>query len=220
MDRQIARRTALFAIFALTTALLFAPGCGSVAQLMYVIKGYKVKAVYSGLKRSRVAVVVVSDATSYGPDSLTRVVGRALGARLAGNVDGIKVIPQNKIENWKDTHGWNELDYIALGEGVGADKVLAIEMDSYSIHEGKTMYKGRAMLTTSVYDLENGGQIVFTQGPAEYQFPKSHGRPAISTDPQKFEAAYISQLVENIGRNFYDHEKVETFAEDAIEFSY
>ncbi len=220
MDGQRQVRIIAAALIALAAIGISLSGCGTVAQLMYVIKGYKVKAVYDGLEKSRVAVVVVSDATSYGPDSLTRVVGRALGNRLSQNLGNIKIIPQHRIENWKDTHGWNELDYIALGKGVGADKVLAVEMDSYSIHEGTTMYKGRATLTTSVYDLENDGQVVFSQGPAEYQFPKSHGRPAISTDAQKFEAAYLSQLVENIGRNFYDHDKVETYAEDAIEFSY
>ncbi len=218
MDRQRRIRVLSAGMVVVAAAGMTLCGCGTVAQLMYVIKGLKVDAAYDGFEKSTVAVVCVSDASSYGPDSLTRVVGRALGARLAANVPDITVVPQHKIENWKDTHGWNELDYVALGRGVGADKVLAIEMDSYSIREGATMYKGRAMLTTSVYDIQKDGQVVFTQGPAEYQFPKSHGRPAISTDPQRFEAAYLSQLVENIGRNFYEHDKAETFAEDAIEF--
>jgi hypothetical protein len=204
----------------LTSLGLLLSGCGTMAQLMYVVKGLKIDALYDGLEDSRVAVVCVSDASSYGPDSLTRVVGQALGNRLAATVPGITVIDQHKIENWKDTHGWNELDFIALGQGVGADKVVAVKIDSYSIHEGTTMYKGRATLTTSVYDLANEGQIVFSQGPAEYQFPRSHGRPAISTDARQFETAYLSQLVESISRNFYDHEKVDTVAEDAIEFGF
>lgn len=193
-------------------------GCGTLAQLMYVVKGLKVKALYDGLEESRVAVVVVSDASSYGPDSLSRVVGAALGNRLSQTVKKIQIINQHEIENWKDVHGWNELDYQALGRGVKADRVLAVKIDSYSIHEGTTMYKGRAMITTTVYDMQSEGVVVFSAGPAEYQFPKSHGRPAISTDPRRFETAYLSQLVESIARNFYDYEQVDAVAEDAIAF--
>ncbi len=195
-------------------------GCGTFAQFMYAIKGMEIKAAYSGLEESRVAVVVVSDASSYGPDSLTRVVGRALGARLTEKVKEITVVNSQTIENWQDTHGWNEIDFVALGKGVKADKVLAIEIDSYSIREGSTMFKGRAMITTSVYDIANEGQIVFNQGPGEYQFPKSHGRPAISTNPQQFEAAYLSLLVDTVARNFHNHDKTDTVAEDAIEFDF
>jgi hypothetical protein len=206
----------LFVLGALLTCSL--AGCGTFAQLMYTLKGMEVKAAYDGLQDSRVAVVVVSDASSYGPDSLTRVVGRALGARLSQKVKNITVINQQVIENWQDTHGWNEVDFVALGKGVKADKVLAIEIGSYSIREGATLYKGRATITTSVYDLKNENQLVFTQGPAEFQFPKSHGRPAISTNAQHFEAAYLGQLVETIARNFHKHDRVDTVAEDAIEF--
>lgn len=207
--------TSLVLIVALIAGL---GGCGTVAQLFYVVKGLKVKALYDGLEKSTVAVVCVSDASSYGPDSLTRVVGEALGARLARDVPKIKVIDQHRIENWKDTHGWNEVDYVALGRGVGAQKVVAVKIDSYSIHEGTTMFKGRTMLTTTVYDVEKDGVVVFSQGPGEYQFPKSHGRPAISTNARNFEVAYLSLLVESIARNFCDYERVDAIAEDAIEF--
>lgn len=205
--------------FVLATILLGTlAGCGTFAQFMYAIKGMEVKAAYPGLKDSRVAVVVVSDASSYGPDSLTRVVGRALGARLSEKVKGITVVSHQTIENWQDTHGWNEIDFVALGKSVKADKVVAIEIDSYSIREGSTMFKGRAMITTSVYDIANEGQIVFNKGPGEYQFPKSHGRPAISTNPRQFETAYLSMLVDSIARNFHKHDRTDTVAEDAIEF--
>ncbi len=193
-------------------------GCfGFAANLMYMINGLKVEAAYDGLKKSRVAIVVVSDASSYGRDTLSTVVSRAMGIRLKQHVKDIKIIPQKEIESWQDEHGWDETDFCEVGRGVTADKVIAIEIGSYSIHEGSTLYKGRSMVTTTVYDLteEGNGDIVFSQGPAEYLFPKSHARPVMSTTEQQFEAVYLAKLVDNIARNFYEYDKAEPIAEDA-----
>ena len=72
------------------------------------------------------------------------------------------------------------------------------------------------MVTTTVYDMsEDEGQVVFSQGPAEYLFPKGHATPVMSNTEQQFEALYLSKLVENISRNFYDYDKAESIAEDA-----
>ena len=220
MDRLSCSFLRLAPLIVLSALFVTAAGCAAVSHMMYVIKGNEIEAAYDGLEESRVAIVCVSDATSYGPDSLTHVISRAMGTRLTQQVKDIVVIPQHKIETWKDANGWDELDYEALGRGVDAGKVVAVEIGSYSIHEGTTLYKGRAMVTTSVYDLEREGHVVFSQGPAEYQFPKSHGRPAVSTNPQQFEAAYLSMLVDSICRNFHAYEKTETVAEDATEFAW
>lgn len=199
------------------TVLTFAGCFGFAANLMYMINGLKVEAAYDGLEESRVAIVVVSDASSYGPDTLASIVGRAMGIRLNQHVKEITIIPQNVIENWQDTHGWDRVDFREIGYGVNADKVMAIEIDSYSIHEGSTLYKGRSMVNTTVFDLteEGEGEAVFSQGPAEYLFPKSHARPVMSTTEQQFEAVYLAKLVDNIARNFYQYDKAEPMAEDA-----
>ena len=71
------------------------------------------------------------------------------------------------------------------------------------------------MITTTVYDLEGEGEVVFSQGPAEYLFPKGHARPVMSTTEQQFEQVYLTKLVDNIARNFYAYDKAEGIAEDA-----
>ena len=206
----------------IATAILFSAmvisltGCiGFLSNMMYMFNGLKIDAAYDGLEESRVAIVVVSDASSYGPDTLTALVGRAMGIRLSQNVKGITLVPQNVIENWKDTHGWDEVDFREIGKGVNADRVIALEIAAYSIHEGSTLYKGRSMVTTTVFDLESEGEVVFSQGPAEYLFPKSHARPVMSTTEQQFESVYLGKLVDNIARNFYQYDKADAVAEDA-----
>ncbi len=218
MDRRSLKNSA---VFSMALAALLLGGCiATTAQLLHVIHGLKVKAEYPGLKNSRVAIVCVSDASSYGPNKLTSTVSQALASILAREVKNIEIVPHAEIEHWKDSNGWNEIDFVEIGKGLEADKVVAIEIGSYSIHEGTTMYKGRATVKTTVYDIEQDGSIEFSQGPAEYQFPKSHGRPSLSTSEQQFEAVYLGKLVENISRSFYDSERVDAVAEDATIYEF
>ena len=47
-------------------------GCvGALSQLIYTIRGHDEEPAFPGLNDKRVAVVCVSDASAYGPDTLT-----------------------------------------------------------------------------------------------------------------------------------------------------
>lgn len=194
--------------------LIGSTGCiGAMAQLLYVIKGHKSPADFAGLEGKRVAVVVVSDASAYGPDTLTYAVSKIVSMDLSNNVKDITVIPPTEIEEWMDTKGWDQTDFQDLGKGVGAEMVLAIEVGSYTIHDGATLYKGQSELSVSVHDMESGG-ILFSQGPEAYVFP-ANGRPAIQTTPRQFEQMYLAKLTTKVSRLFYAHDRLDSVAEDA-----
>lgn len=208
--------TSFATISTLAFLLMISTGCvGALAQLMYVIKGHEVPAAFNGLVGKRVAVVCVSDASAYGPDTMTYTVAQAVSIKLSQGVEEIEVIAPGKIEAWIDTNGWNESEFVELGKGVNADVVLAIEVASYSIHEGSTMYKGRADVTATVYDIEKDGQVPFVYGPKHFAFPQN-GRPAIQTSEREFEAFYLAQLTINIANQFAPHDQLDSFANDAI----
>ena len=196
--------------------MVSASGCmGAMAQLMYVIKGHQIEPAYGGLEGKRVAVVCVSDASAYGPDTLTYTIAQAVSMKLARSVSDIQVVSPGKIESWIDTHGWNENEFVELGEGIEADMVVAIEVASYSIHEGSTLYKGRSDITATIYDIETGGQVPFVYGPKHFTFPQ-HGRPAIQTSEREFEALYLAQLTIDIVNQFAPYDKLDNVAADAI----
>jgi len=187
----------------------------AMAHLVYVIKGDQSPAAYAGLEKQRVAVVCVSDASAYGPDTLTSTINRIVGLKLATNVKGIDVVPPMEVNNWIDNYGWDESNFVELGRGVKADKVLAIEIASYSIHEGSTIYKGRADVTATVFNVEENGKVEYVWGPKLFQFPEN-GRPAIQTTDRQFETFFLARLTEHIARQFYEHDRLDTFAEDAL----
>ena len=216
MHTAITRFSSATGLVLLMTALIASTGCiGALSQLIYVVKGTNVEPSYKGLEDSTVAVVCVSDASAYGPDILTTTVAQAVAIKMQRTGRDINVIPATTVNDWIDRNGWDERDFANLGEGVGAEKVVAIEIGAYSIHEGSTLYKGRTDLSVTVYDIENGGTIDFLYGPTEYSFPKN-GRPAIQTSDRQFEAFFLANLTENIAHQFCPYDRVDQVARDAI----
>lgn len=208
-------RIRCFIVLALAAGLLTLPGCvGFLAQMIYTFKGHEVQPDFDGLNGKRVAVVCVSDASAYGPDTLTYTVSQAVGILLANGLDeNSQVIAPSRIEAWIDDNGWNETEYVELGKGVEADMVVAIEIASYSLKEGSTLFKGQSDVTVTVYDIEKDGQVPYSSTPNHFVFPRN-GRPAIQTSEREFEAFYLSRLTTMIANHFIAHDKLETFAED------
>ena len=215
-NRQFNHRYRFLLAIMLIACVLTMPGCiGALSQLIYTIRGHRIDAEFDGLNGKRIAVVCVSDASAYGPDTLTYTISQAVGIRL---VNGLKkdsqVIAPSKIEEWIDNNGWNETEYVELGKGVDADMVLAIEVAAYSLTEGSTLFKGRSDVTLTVYDIKKDGQVPYSATPMHFAFPRN-GRPSIQTSEREFEAFYLSQLTTMIANKFVPHDKLETFANDA-----
>jgi hypothetical protein len=209
-------RIVSFGRLLLLVALIASTGCvGAISQLIYVVKGTNVEPAYTGLEDSTVAVVCVSDASAYGPDMLTTTVAQAVAMKMQRTGRDINIVPATTVNDWIDRKGWDESDFVKLGKGVGADKVVAIEIGAYSIHEGSTLYKGRTDLSVTVYDLKKDGVIDFMYGPTEYSFPKN-GRPAIQTSDRQFEAFFLANLTEHISHQFCPFDRVDQVARDAM----
>ena len=204
----------------LITAAIASTGCiSTLSQLIYVVRGTMVDPPYKGLEESTVAVVCVSDASAYGPDVLTTTIAQAVAIKMQHTGNEINVIPAARVNDWIDQNGWDERDFAKLGEGVGAEKVDAVEIGAYSIHEGSTLYKGRTDLSVTVYDMSKDGAIDFLYGPTEYSFPEN-GRPAIQTSDRKFEAFFLANLTENIANQFCPYDRVDQVARDASSLSH
>jgi len=131
------------------------------------------------------------------------------------STDKITVAAPAKVDEFIEANGWHEDSAGRLGEAVGADYVVVIDVDNYSIHEGATLFKGKSEWTASAYDVAKEGSIVFTKGPSQYSFPKD-GRPSIQTSEREFESFYLARLADHISKQFISYDKLEAFAEDAI----
>ena len=113
------KRPAYLVACVLLIGLLLQTGCvGLLSQMIYTMRGNTVEPDFKGLNGKRVAVVCVSDASAYGPDTLTYTVAQSVGMKLASGLEkDSQIIAPSKIEDWIDRNGWNETEYVELGEG-------------------------------------------------------------------------------------------------------
>ena len=213
MDQKNCRRLGhglllLIAIVVLSTS----SGCAAfklASVLAYAWKGETVPAQYEGLQGKRVAVVCLSDSSMYAGQ-----LSQAVEQLLESNVPKIETVPQREVYRWLDENNWNELDFSQIGEGVGADVVVAIELESLRLYDGMTMFHGQADLSIVVYDVSQQDKVLFRTDPFRFSYPNN--APLATTDmPEKqFRRLFINALSRRIATTFYGYDIHEDLAVD------
>lgn len=199
----------------LAAVLVPTTGCvGLVANLLNVAQGNLVPAKFKGLEEHRVAVVCVSNSESFGPTTASVALARDVGKMLQQNVRKIQLIDPQTVADWIDKHGWDYLDYVALGKGVNAEMLVAIDLDSFSLHEGRTLYRGRADVSITVYDLTQAGKEVFATVAPEIQYPMNSGYQTTEISETAFRRQFLSIIASQIAHNFYAYDVKEDYARD------
>ena len=201
----------------LVPAAFYASGCAVLYQLAYG-DGHKIEAKYKGLEDKRVAVVCVMNPSTYGGDGLTSAqIASTVEYILRQNVPGIDVVDQDEVSDWLDNNDWDESDYVEIGRGVNADMLVAIDIESFRLHESTTLFKGRAAVMTRVFDLQRGKDVFRTKD-HEFTFPTSHPVHETATRAKSFERIFIQVLSEHVAKNFYDYNLQEDFARDGAAY--
>ena len=197
-------------------ALIFSAGCRSMfSHALYVLQGDEVEARYSGLKGKRVAVICNSSSPASGPNSPAGLVGRQTSRILQQRVSGIQIVPVEEVADWIDRNNWNEIDHVEVGRGVNADMVVLLDIESYSLKDGPTLFKGRATVTTSVYDIADGGKVVHQENTYDFTFPENGARHSTETSEAAFQRVYTDALSRHLAKDFFSYDRGEDFAQDA-----
>jgi len=200
------------AVAIIAAVMVPSTGCSAlqlVSVLAHAWHGETVVAEYDGLQNQRVAVVCLSDSSMYAGQ-----LSQAVQQLLANNVPDIETVPQSEVYAWLDKNDWNELDFVQLGQGLDVDSVVAIELDSFRLYDGMTMYNGHADVSIRVYDVALDGEVVFRRNPFEFTFPKS--APLASTDmsERQFRRMFMNALARRIAKTFYTYDVRDDFAAD------
>jgi hypothetical protein len=205
----------LFTVLMVTT-LVTCSGCvGMIANLLHVGMGNPVRARYGGLKDREVAVVCLSNSSSFRTATAAAQIAKSLEKNLRRQVNDIKVVDQQKIDDWRDRNEWNQIDYIELGRGVGADMVVAIDLGSFSLHEGATLFKGRCDLKITVFDLVDEGKIVYDSRPPQVQYPLNAGQHVADINEREFRNKFIEVVATELAHHFHDYDLIEDYGRDA-----
>ena len=197
---------------------LNSPGCvGLTANMLYWIKGgHTIPAEFSGLAGKRVAVVCVANTSSYGPNAFSTMLERAVAIILQRNVKKITIVHPDEVAEWIDRHDWDQMDYREIGRGVSAEMVVGIDLDGIRLHDSMTLYKGRADVAVTVFDMAQDGRVVFRKTVPDFTFPRNGARHTTEMSETRFRQLFVTVLAQQIAKYFYEYRLEDDFAQDAF----
>jgi hypothetical protein len=206
MDRLLRRRSAWMSMGTALAVLLLASGCtNGLFTLVYMLNGGDVDPDYNGLKGKTVAVVCRPvSGIEYGTSKAAANLSQEIGTLLQKNGKKIKIIDQDKVAQWCDNHTWEE--YPEVGKAVGADMVVGVDLEHFSLLQGQTLYQGRAKSTIQVYDCTNGGKLVWEKHPPQTVYPPNACVPTSDVQERDFRQEFLRVLADQIARHFYAHD--------------
>ena len=214
MDRPFLRRgiilTALLLIATLPTL-----GCQSALfTMMYIFKGTDVDPDFKDLKDKKVVVVCRPMASlQYANANVGRELAQQISLLLQDQVPKIKVIDQRKIVKWTDENAWEE--YPEVGKAMKADMVVAVNLESFSLYQGQTLYQGKANATIRVFDCKKNGKEVFRKSIPQCAYPPSGGIATSERTEPDFRNEFVAVLANQIARHFFAHDPYADLGQDA-----
>lgn len=216
MNRPFIRR-GIILLAILTIGAFPAVGCrNALFTAMYLIKGTDVDPDFAELKGKTVAVVcrpMVS--LQYSNSNVGKDLAQQITLLLQEQVPKIKTVDQRKIAKWTDENTWEE--YAEVGKAVKADMVVAVDLESFSIYQGQTLYQGRANATVRVFDCSKTGKgkEVFHKNIPQAIYPPNAPIPASDRTEPEFRREFELVLANQIARHFYAHDPHADLAQDA-----
>ncbi len=219
MERPLSRQSRLCGLGLTLVLLGFSTGClhSALATGIYFWQGGNVvDAQCDDLKGQRVVVVCRPPSSNeYRHTGAARSIGKRISQLLEEKVKGIKVVSPREVDNWVDEQDWE--NYKDLGRAVKATRVVYVELDSFDLYKGSTLYQGDTDVHVTVYDMtKRDGERIWSRNVGQILFPRNAGIPASDKPVQEFEAQFVEVVSVQIGSLFYKHDPNAHFALDAV----
>ena len=171
---------------------------------------------FKGLRGKHVAVVCrpiveleFSDAGS------ARELATMVGTQLDSKVRRARLIGQQEVARWIDENSW--VDYPTLGKSLDADLVVGIDLEQFRMHEGSTLYRGRATAHVRVFEVLTK-KVLYEKRIDDFTFPSNTAIPSADQSEAEFRGMFLQILSQKISRCFHAYESREVFAEDSLTF--
>ena len=214
MDRP-SFRNGIALVVALAITILPAIGCQSLlVTAVYLIKGTDVDPDFKELKGKKVAVVCRPLVTlQYRDSNAGRDLAQQITLLLQEKVPKIQTIDQRKVAKWTDENTWEE--FSEVGKALKADMVVGIDLESFSIFQGQTLYQGKANASIKVFDCRKGSKLVFEKTMPTSIYPPNTGIATSERSEGEFRREYLLVLANQIARHFYAHDRHADLGQDA-----
>lgn len=196
--------------------LLSSSGCSMLLTAAYVLMPEDVPAEFKGLKGKHVAVICkpIVELEFSDAGSARELAGR-IGGLISRNIRKTRVIEQHEVARWIDENAW--VDYPTVGRSLDADMVVGIDLEEFRLHEGSTLYRGRATVHVRVYDVAEK-KVVFEKRFDDLSFPTDGAIPTSDRSEQQFRGMFLEILASRIARTFHPYDSRSSFAEENLLF--
>lgn len=199
--------------------LVLNAGCvRALANAIYVIKGRDNPAEFDGLIAKKVAILVSSNGV-HTSDASNILLARNITLALQTKVKKIQMVSLDEIDRLIQTQQLGKVNPIEIGERVGADMVIDINIEDLKLYEGKTLYKGRSSVNVTTYQIKPTSEVVFRKMIPDFVFPQT-GVPVTDSDEATFRRFYLMNVAERVARLFYPYDPINDFARDASAASF
>jgi hypothetical protein len=204
----------LFLLLILLAPLAASTGCRSaLATAIYLVKGTNLPADFDEFRGKRVAVVCRPlVGLSYRDAAVARDLAKEIHKLLAQNVRDIEMVDQRKVTEWIDEHSWEEFNEV--GKALDAEYVVGVDLESFSIFQGQTVYQGKANAVLKVFNCQTDDPV-FERRLPQVVYPPNSARSTGDQQESEFRREYIRVLADHIARHFYPHDAYADFAMDA-----
>jgi hypothetical protein len=219
MERSVARPSRWLTLALPLLLLGSTTGClhSLIATGIYIWQGGNVvPAQCKDLAGERVVVVCRPPSSNeYRHAGAARSIGKRISALLENNVDGVDVVSSAEVDNWIDEQDWE--NFKDLGRSVKASRILYVELDSFDLYKGSTLYQGDADVKVTVYSKsDRDWKETWSRNVGQVLFPRNAGIPSADKSVNDFQAQFVEVVSLQVSTLFYKHDPNIGFALDAV----
>ncbi|MGO9114855.1 MAG: hypothetical protein ACLP9L_37045 [Thermoguttaceae bacterium] len=202
-------------VWSLALLLVVVIGCKSgLESFTLLYEGYDIPPEWDGLKGKKVAVVCKPlTSQEFSNSGAARALAEGICDRLKAHIKDIHIIEPQKVATLVDEKGIE--DYAEIGKALKAEKVIGIDIESFSVLDGQTLFRGRSTVNIQVYDVAEK-HVEWRKSPPQFEYPRNGPTPMADFTEMEFRNRFVGILAEQLARYFYPHDRHDDYGDDAL----
>lgn len=145
---------------------------------------------------------------------IAELLGRNLQQFAEGMEEKVALLPQRRVEEFKNAHpDWKQMGIAAVGRALAADYVIYLEINSLSMYEpgsNHQLFHGRASINVELVDVSKPDDLP-QQEAYSCTFPSAQGPVPVAVDtlPQQFRQKFLEHVARQLTWYFSNYPRSE-----------